>query len=221
MAVIRTTLGARARTAADASARSSGGVVGGAGPAICGNGSTRASARSTVRGGASSFSRRRIVDCCTSARSFVWPGSCSSDGAGDPDEREPERGAGDQAADRVEQPQRRDHRQTAARERTGDAGDRLEQRGADQRADEPGERRVGRAGAAVQQVRAQAGADDRAGRRARRSESAVAISPRRRPASAASAAIASAIQSTRVTQAPSYRESAATACRYTAPRSGA
>ena len=41
-------------------------------------GRTRANARSSVRGGATSFSCRRIVDCCTSRRSFVWPGSCSS-----------------------------------------------------------------------------------------------------------------------------------------------
>ena len=38
----------------------------------------RASARSTVRGGAIVFRRWRISDCCTSARSFGWPGICSS-----------------------------------------------------------------------------------------------------------------------------------------------
>jgi len=48
-----------------------GGTDGGAGPAICGNGSTRANARRTVRGGAIVFRRWRISDCCTSARSFV------------------------------------------------------------------------------------------------------------------------------------------------------
>ena len=31
--------------------------------------------------------RCRIADCCTSARSFVWPGKLEQDGAGDPDER--------------------------------------------------------------------------------------------------------------------------------------
>ncbi len=77
MAVTRTTLGRTARTAADASARLSGGVTGGAGPAIDGKGSMRANARNTVRGGAMVFSRCRIRDPRTSSRICVWPGSCS------------------------------------------------------------------------------------------------------------------------------------------------
>jgi hypothetical protein len=78
VAVIRTTLGRARTTAAEERTRVSGGTEGGAGPAICGNGSTRAKARRTVRGGAIVFSRCRISDFCTSARSFVWPGSWSS-----------------------------------------------------------------------------------------------------------------------------------------------
>ena len=76
VAVMRTTLGRTARTAADESARLSGGVFGGAGPAIDGNGSTRANARRTFRGGTIVFSRWRISEPRTSSRTFAWSGSC-------------------------------------------------------------------------------------------------------------------------------------------------
>ena len=75
---MRTTLGRARRTAADESARVSGGVDGGAGPAIDGNGSTRANARRTVRGGTIVFNCWRITEPRTSSRTFVCPGSCSS-----------------------------------------------------------------------------------------------------------------------------------------------
>ncbi len=53
---MRTTLGRALRTRADWRARVSGGVAGGAGPAIDGNGSMRLNARRTERGGAILFS---------------------------------------------------------------------------------------------------------------------------------------------------------------------
>ena len=59
---MRTMLGRACTTAAEESTRRSGGTDGGAGPAICGKGSTRANARSTVRGGAIVFKRWRISD---------------------------------------------------------------------------------------------------------------------------------------------------------------
>ncbi len=162
-AVIRTTLGRAARTPGERSTRESGGVVGGAGPAICGNGSTRARARNTVRGGATSFRRCRIVDCCTSVRSLDSPGIKSSAAPGDPDEREPEPGAYDEAADRIEEPQWRDDGQPAARERARRTRRPLQQRGADQCPDQAGKRRVRGIGSAVQEMRRDARADQRAG----------------------------------------------------------
>ena len=75
----------------------SGGSDGGAGPAIDGNGSTRANARSTVRGGAIVFSRWRISDCCTSARSFGLAGELSSTAPATHTIDEPERRAGQRA----------------------------------------------------------------------------------------------------------------------------
>ena len=135
-------------------------------PAICGNGSTRESARSTVRGGASSFSCCRTVDCCTSARSEVCPGSWSRTAPATQTRPRPS------AAPAISPPiesRAFSGGITARPPRANEpaiAGDRLEHGGADQRADEPGDRRVGRAGAAVEHVRRQAGADDRPGRQA-------------------------------------------------------
>ena len=108
---MRTTLGSARSTDAEASTRRSGGSDGGAGPAIDGNGSTRANARRTVRGGAIVFSRCRILDCCTSSRRFGLAGELEEHRARDPDDHEPERRAGGEPADRVEHPQRRNHRQ--------------------------------------------------------------------------------------------------------------
>ena len=57
---MRTTLGAAARTPGRARTRGSGASVGTGGPAMLGNGSTRLSAFSSVRGGTIAFSRSRM-----------------------------------------------------------------------------------------------------------------------------------------------------------------
>ena len=135
----------------------------------------------------SSLRRRRISDCCTSALQLRLAGELQQHRAGDPDERQPERGAGDESADRVEQPQRRDHGQPAARERARDARDPLQQRRADQRADEPGERRVRASRRRRAASAARARAPISAPAASPPNESAVATSPRRSPDSAPSA----------------------------------
>jgi hypothetical protein len=141
------------------------------------------------------------------------------DGPSDPDEAEAERGAGDQAAHRVECFQRGDHGQPAAGERAGDAGDRLEQGCTDERADQPGDRRVGGACAAVEHVRRQPGADDRPGRQAREGEgSRDQPAPEPREGSERGDRERDPVDARH--GGPFYRESA-DPCRYTAPRSGA
>ena len=90
--------------------------VGGAGPAICGNGSTRASARSTVRGGAHVVQAVQDLRLLHLGAQLRLARDQEQGGPGDPDEREPERRAGDEPADRIEQPQRRDHREPTARD---------------------------------------------------------------------------------------------------------
>ncbi len=75
----------------------SGGTDGGAGPAICGNGSTRANARRTVRGGAivvQALEDQRLLHLGAQLR---LAGQLQQHGARDPDDREPERGAGERA----------------------------------------------------------------------------------------------------------------------------
>ena len=194
---------ARCARAAEESARVSGGVDGGAGPAIGGNGSTRLSARSTVLGGAMRVQPLQDrASCCTSRAQLRLARELQQHGAGDPDEREPERGAGDEAAERVEQPQRRDRRASAAaRERPGDRrrppAAALAPTSAPTSADE---RRVRRARAAVQEVRREPRAEHRAGREPGERERG-----RDQPAPAGRRArrarrSPSAIQSTRVTR---------------------
>ena len=75
----------RTRTTLAAAARTSGsraiwlvGAAGIGGPAIDGNGSTRASAFSSRSGGTISFSRCSTSERCTSWRSERWPGSRSA-----------------------------------------------------------------------------------------------------------------------------------------------
>ena len=196
--MIRTTLGARRAHAGRARARAHR-AASSAAPArrSDGNGSTRASARSTVRGGAISFSRCRIVELLHLGAQLRLARDQQQRGAGDPDEREPERRAGDEPAERVEQPQRRDHGQPAARDRAGEARDPLQQRRADERPDEPGQRRVRRAGAAVQKVRRDARADQRAGDEPAERERG-RDSPRRSPTARRAPRSRAAIQSTRV-----------------------
>ena len=156
----------RGRTAADESTRTSGGVDGGAGPVICGNGSTRASARRIVRGGAivvQPLEDRRLLDLPPQRQ---LPGQLQQHRAGDPRGREPERGACEHPADRVEQPQRRDEGDPAAHERARHAGDRLEERRTDERPGEGRERRVRRPRAAGEDVRREPRAEQRAGHEA-------------------------------------------------------
>ena len=203
---------------------SSGGVDGGAGPAIDGNGSMRASARRTVRGGTISFSRcddRRALHLAAQRR---LAGQLSSTAR-----RRPRRSRGRARRRRAG---RRSSRAAAAAgspqsppraNEPATTRDRLEERRTDERADEPGERRVRRARAAVQDVRREARADVARRPTSPASESAVATSPRRSPPSAASATIASAIQSTRVTLSQRWpgERSIPARRRYTAARPGA
>ena len=126
-------------------------------------------------------------------------GQLQQDGPRDPHEDEPERGAGQKTADRVQQSQRRDHRQAPACDRA---------------------RRPTPRSAAAQRPRVRRRAPQGVCREIRQplwrkcgasrapivapttsppSESAVAIRPRLRPASAERATIASAIQSARAT----------------------
>ena len=68
----------RAHARACASTRGSGGSVGTGGPAKLGNGSIRASAFSSERGGTISFSCCSTYERCTARRRSAWPGSCSA-----------------------------------------------------------------------------------------------------------------------------------------------
>ena len=144
----------------------SGGVRGAAGPVICGNGSTRSSARRTVRGGASSFSRCRIDGALYLPAQTRLAGQLQQHRADHPDDREAVGRAREQAAEGVEHPKRRDHREAAARERSEHPRDDAEDTRADQRADETRDRRIGRPGAAVEDVRRRARAENRTGREA-------------------------------------------------------
>ena len=121
-AVIRTTLGAcraarrptaaRARRAASSAAparRSAG--TGRRGPA-------RAAPCAAARASFETVEDLRLLHLRAQLR---LTGDQQQRSACDPDEREAERGPGKQAAERVEQPQRRDHRQPAARHRAGEA----------------------------------------------------------------------------------------------------
>ena len=67
----RTTLDAAARTPGARKTCGLGGSTGASGPAMAGNGSTRASARSAREGGAISFSRWSTSERCASRRSCV------------------------------------------------------------------------------------------------------------------------------------------------------
>ncbi len=71
----RTTLDAALRTPGRLRTLGSGGSVGTGGPASAGNGSIRASACKTVRGGTIESSRRSSSERCADCRRSVWPGS--------------------------------------------------------------------------------------------------------------------------------------------------
>ncbi len=124
-------------------------------------------------------------------------GQLQQDRAGDPHDREPQRRTCDEASDRVEQSQRRDHRR-GSRARTSR---RSKQRSA--AAPRRRARRRARRGVCRASWRRCGGSAARAARRSSRpttsppNESAVAINPRLRPARAERPAIASAIQSAR------------------------
>ncbi len=204
-AVIRTMLPRTRRTAADASARLSGGCVGGAGPVIAGNGSTRLNARRTVLGGANWFRRCKTGDCCTSRRSFVWPGSCRSTAPATQTMTKPK------AAPTMRPP-------IVSSARNGGIADRPP-RAAEPAIDPtdcstaapisaPASPTSGVYGDVAPPFRTCAArrAPSTAPTARPASESAVATSPRFSPERAASATIASAIQSTRVIQRSSWPE---------------
>ena len=190
---------ARVATRGGASTRGSGGGVGGAGPAIDGNGSTRANARSTVRGGTIRFSCCRIVDCRAPRRA-----ASAGPGAAGARRRRPRRARGRAARRRASPPIESSSRsggitaQAPARERAGERCDRLERaarRRPPRRA--PASGVYGEFDAAVQEVRREPRADhrtERRGRRARARSRRARAGARRAPTAPRSA---SAIQSTR------------------------
>ena len=199
MPVIRTTL-ARARcTDAEASTRRFGGRAGGAGPTIDWNGSTRFSALSTVLGGAISFSRLRITDCCTSRRSVVCPGSCRSTAPATQTSARPAaapassppRESSSRSGGINESPPRANEPPTAAIAWSSAAP-----------INAPISAASGVYGEWLPPVRkcGAARAPSTAPAASPPNDNAVAISPRRNPESAATPAITTAIQSTRVTR---------------------
>ena len=167
---MRTTLGRAPRTRADCSARVSGGVDGGAGPAIDGNGSMRLNARRTERGGAILFSCCTILEPSTSSRIFGWPGSCVTTAASTQTTTKP---IAAPASRPPSESSMRSGGRTKSALRSDAPGERrggLDDHRADHRPDEPGERRVRRARAVVQEMRRKPRADDCPGREARERE---------------------------------------------------
>ena len=119
-----------------------GGAAGAAGPAIDGNGSIRASSPRSRRGEhllVEPADDRRALHLAAQPR---LPGNEERGRAGDPDERDAHRRAERDAAERVEEAERREP-EPAAHERADDAGDRLEHERPDDGADEARERRPG------------------------------------------------------------------------------
>ena len=119
-------------TAAGASTRAGIGASGVASPLTSGNGSTRANARRIVRrrdGVVEALQDHRLLDLLVQVRQAGNRfGSCRAAAPATQTTTSPEQRAGDQAADRVEQADRRDEPQSPARERAGQRRDRLQQR---------------------------------------------------------------------------------------------
>ena len=156
------------------------GVDGAAGPTIDGNGSTRASRCSRRAGGTASFRWRTISERSTSRLTDVCPGTSRAVAPATQTMTSPVAPPSDDAAERVEEPKRR-QLQAAADERADDRPERLQQRRAART-----RRRAPRAASTASSSRRSADAARPASPRTRRgaipaSESALAISPRRQP----------------------------------------
>ncbi len=111
----RTTLDAALRTPARLRTRGSSGSVGTGGPASAGNGSIRASAFRTVRGGTIESSRRSTSERCAARRRIVLPGKLERHHAEHPDGVEPDQApANTPATESASRKNRRSRRRTAA-----------------------------------------------------------------------------------------------------------